>query len=222
MASRILSRFLPNTESAHLGYHDEVPELGDNIHLRDTDDQELDELLAEAEQEEMEAGTGPRISRRKRDTNVTSPDVEDDVPHSLLMETRPPRPHVTTRQPRTERTAASRTEEQWRRAQDRQPLYADNANKVPGRVRGERAVNKHAVDAKEQAMWLWTNVQNLDAFLLELYAYYSEHGIWSILLSRVIRLLYILTAHPHLATSTDHYQDRCILVQPIYVSVQLH
>ncbi|KAK3062664.1 autophagy protein atg9, partial [Teratosphaeriaceae sp. CCFEE 6253] len=38
-------------------------------------------------------------------------------------------------------------------------------------------------------MWQYTNAQNLDAFLLEVYQYYVGHGMWSILLSKAIGLL---------------------------------
>ncbi|KAK0822410.1 autophagy protein atg9, partial [Friedmanniomyces endolithicus] len=38
-------------------------------------------------------------------------------------------------------------------------------------------------------MWQYTNAQNLDAFLLEVYQYYTGHGTWSILLSQAISLL---------------------------------
>ncbi|KAK4897074.1 hypothetical protein LTR28_001765, partial [Elasticomyces elasticus] len=38
------------------------------------------------------------------------------------------------------------------------------------------------------ALWRWANVQDLDAFLLEVYEYYHKKGIWSILLSKGIDL----------------------------------
>ena len=38
-------------------------------------------------------------------------------------------------------------------------------------------------------MWRWTNVQNLDNFLNDVYNYYIGKGIWSILLARVLNLL---------------------------------
>ena len=47
------------------------------------------------------------------------------------------------------------------------------------------------VDPKEKAMWRWANVENLDNFLEDVYAYSLGHGIWSICLQRVIGLLYV-------------------------------
>lgn len=38
---------------------------------------------------------------------------------------------------------------------------------------------------------MWANVENLDQFLNEVYAYYIGHGIYSILLNRAVKLLYV-------------------------------
>lgn len=199
MASRILSRFLPNTEPGffdhgheHDGHGHGLPEdVEDFNYLRASGDHELDALLAEAEQ--TDHILNPRSPEWKRDSSIPHSDVEDDVPHSLLME-----PGTAPRdvgrggpsQPSAAR-AAARTEEQWRRAQTGQPLHDDSTVLRRDPKKGTRL--RSNVDAKEQAMWMWTNVQDLDAFLLELYNYYAAHGIWSILLSRAITLLYVGT-----------------------------
>jgi autophagy-related protein 9 len=45
------------------------------------------------------------------------------------------------------------------------------------------------VDPKQKALWLWVNVSDLDAFLAEVYEYYTGCGIYSILLRRLLTLL---------------------------------
>jgi autophagy-related protein 9 len=45
------------------------------------------------------------------------------------------------------------------------------------------------MDPKERAMWRWNNVQDLDKFLVDVYRYFKQHGVWSILLHRLITLL---------------------------------
>ena len=47
------------------------------------------------------------------------------------------------------------------------------------------------LDAKEQALWQWVNVYNLDAFLQEVYLYYEGKGMYSIALARGLNLLYV-------------------------------
>lgn len=44
-------------------------------------------------------------------------------------------------------------------------------------------------DPKEKAMWRWTNVENLDNYLHEVYMYFLDHGFWSIILRRALNLL---------------------------------
>jgi autophagy-related protein 9 len=44
-------------------------------------------------------------------------------------------------------------------------------------------------DPKEKAMWRWTNVENLDNYLQEVYMYFLDHGFWSIILRRALNLL---------------------------------
>lgn len=194
MASRILSRFLPNTEGELLDRHIPETEVGDDSSPhRTSSDHELDALLAEAaaEEHDLPPTTGTRPSTWDEAARVPPSDMEDDVPPSLLIEGGAVR-QPTAHRPKTEQqTTAMRTEEQWRRAQAKQPLHTDNYSRATGPPRTERASDQHAIDAREQALWLWTNVQNLDAFLLELYQYYAEHGIYSIVLSRGIDLAYV-------------------------------
>lgn len=56
-------------------------------------------------------------------------------------------------------------------------------------------------------MWTYTNANNLDAFLLEVYQYYVDHGVWSILLARGISLcteLFVFSFAMFLTTCIDY------------------
>jgi autophagy-related protein 9 len=53
--------------------------------------------------------------------------------------------------------------------------------------------NLASASPKDKAMWRWANVENLDNFLKEVYVYYLGNGIWCILLSRTLNLLYELS-----------------------------
>lgn len=41
---------------------------------------------------------------------------------------------------------------------------------------------------KDKALWRWANVDNLDKFLADVYEYYTNKGMWSITLSRLLGL----------------------------------
>lgn len=47
------------------------------------------------------------------------------------------------------------------------------------------------MSAKERALWRWINVEDLDAFLQQVYLYYVGKGIWAMLLERVLNLLWV-------------------------------
>lgn len=49
---------------------------------------------------------------------------------------------------------------------------------------GERGLS-----GRERALWRWVNVDDLDAFLQEVYMYYSGRGIWVIGLSKLLTLM---------------------------------
>ncbi len=116
---------------------------------------------------------------------------DDDVPESLILEPKGKAP-ATSRS--TEQDQQARTEAQWKAAQEQQALH-DGPSKQSTRPVSQGA-SVAANDApllrgnpREVAMYTFTNARNLDAFLQEVYQYYVEHGIWSILLSRAISLL---------------------------------
>ncbi|CDU22285.1 related to ATG9-integral membrane protein required for Cvt and autophagy transport [Sporisorium scitamineum] len=54
-----------------------------------------------------------------------------------------------------------------------------------------RASAVGGLSAKQKALWMWANVDNLDAFLQEVYAYYVGRGVICIALSRSLNLLTI-------------------------------
>ncbi|CAG8557548.1 8765_t:CDS:10 [Paraglomus occultum] len=45
------------------------------------------------------------------------------------------------------------------------------------------------MDIKDLTMWRWANVENLDNFLGQVYAYYQGHGIYCIFLGRLLNIL---------------------------------
>lgn len=50
-------------------------------------------------------------------------------------------------------------------------------------------VSKRGLSGHEKALWKWTNVDDLDQFLHEVYLYYEGKGFWCIALSEVLGLL---------------------------------
>lgn len=127
---------------------------------------------------------------------VEADDLDDEVPQSLLIEDDeaalpipskrqrkaipPPVPGPITRSSRAK----------WRATQEQQRLHHDLE---PDQVRRGQSIRKGQtigmIDPKEKAMWRWTNVENLDNFLKDVYDYFVGNGIWCILLSRVLNLL---------------------------------
>lgn len=137
-------------------------------------------------------------------TRSNSLDEDDDVPESLLLEGRRLLGAAAEQAERRHKDSAQ-TEDlpspvpglstqganvQWEATRAAQPLHeegcSEGASQQPAQRIGHYAL---IVDPKEREMWRWTNVQNLDVFLTDVYAYYRDHGIWSILLSRALNLL---------------------------------
>lgn len=121
-------------------------------------------------------------------------DLDDEVPQSLLIEdgevvpvarkphrkAMPPVPGPITRSARAK----------WQATQEQQRLHNDlETDPVHGGDPARRAHTLGMIDSKEKAMWRWTNVENLDNFLKDVYDYFIGNGIWCILLSRVLNLL---------------------------------
>lgn len=138
----------------------------------------------------------PSLTRTSTDN-----DDDNDVPESLLLEggadvandgNQPVHNGTNDRDglpspvpgPFTRQTRA-----QWDTTRTHHRLHENDVpQKRPGR-QVPRTVRRPLQDPKERAMWLWVNVQDLDNFFSEVYIYFEGHGIWSILLSRVLKLL---------------------------------
>ena len=123
-------------------------------------------------------------------------DVNDDVPQSLLVEggddavaeareggpskLPPPVPGPTTPD----------THAKWLRTQAKQRIHPDLDSRSPQSRYVPRKTRASATaHPREQAMWRWANVENLDNFLKDVYDYFLGNGIKCILLSRVLNLL---------------------------------
>ena len=123
-------------------------------------------------------------------------EADDDVPSSLLFEgAQDPDPDLRNTErsripPPVQGQPSRESRAKWQATQEHQRLYED----LGGRQSRERQPSRGGpltatVDPKEQAMWRWANVENLDNFLKEVYDYYLGNGIVSILLSQVLNLL---------------------------------
>lgn len=177
-------------------------------------DQDLDKLLADTSESQFTAHSvaAPRRKSRNFAKNTPTPsskrtttravgamstDDEDDVPESLLLENKheirgkplavggrvktegdglpPPVPGPTSRNTHT----------LWDRTLAQQRLHTEErSNKALPRSYGALTY-----DPKERALWMWANVLDLDSFLHEVYDYFCGHGIYSILLARLLGLL---------------------------------
>jgi autophagy-related protein 9 len=124
-------------------------------------------------------------------------DGDNDVPASLLVErhhdtraTGGPSSRARTnkrgKQPAAVPGPSSKSRSQhWGMAQARHKPQGGDAlpsSLFTGLVSGS---------AKKKAEWRWANASNLDYFMKSVYHYYIGHGIWCILLDRVLQLMYV-------------------------------
>jgi autophagy-related protein 9 len=188
-------------------------------------EQNLEQLLAEATNSDVETESTAFLKDRKADQKAKEqnglrpkwmrvspavaphPEDDDDVPESLLLEGKrgkserkkdhnrrklsadavtalpPPVPGPSGQAMRA-RWDETRAQQQLHRDNDLHPRDTDAARRTtPGGLLG---------DPKERAMWRWANVDNLDAFLVDVYNYYSGHGFSSILLYRFLLILALI------------------------------
>ena len=133
----------------------------------------------------------PHVSGR-----VNIDDLDDEVPQSLLIEDdQDPLMVSKTGQKRVAPPPVSgpssrATRAKWQATQEQQRLHPDPI--VPPSYSKGNPRRGHSfgmVDPKDRAMWMWTNVENLDNFLKDVYDYYIGNGIWCILLNRILNLL---------------------------------
>ena len=123
-------------------------------------------------------------------------DIDDEVPPSLLIEddrdltANRQTPEEASMPPPVPGPSSRTSRAKWQATQRQQRLHSIPSPPQLQRglpVRGGRSLG--LTNPRERATWMWANVENLDKFLNEVYEYYTGHGIWSILLSRMIRLL---------------------------------
>lgn len=219
MASNILSKLLPSPSNEQSDFmtaaearssmsSDRNRQLGiDEENLGEHfEDQDLDNLLAEAVETES-TRTSPIFKKRERlmskpkwmSTGRGSTDDDDDVPESLLLEggleasTRPKKSKdrgAGGLPPPVPGPSRERIQAQWDTARARQRLHDDGEDKRPRPSIPFMNIRRPIIqDRKERAMWMWANVQDLDGFLREIYQYYIDRGVWSIILSRVLWLM---------------------------------
>jgi autophagy-related protein 9 len=87
---------------------------------------------------------------------------------------------------------SSKARVQWEVTQAQQRLHDDT---VPGpSLRDSGLPNSLFTgivpgSAKKKAEWRWANVSNLDTFIKDVYDYYLGHGMWCILVERVLHLV---------------------------------
>jgi autophagy-related protein 9 len=145
-----------------------------------------------------------RQTRRPRwmrsSPSIIEADDDDDVPPSLLVEHEQPAaqtsPLLRSQHPKespmpipVRGPATTATRAKWQAAQDQQRLHDDPQLRPAYAGRPQPKKSLLSADPREQTLWRWANVENLDNFLGDVYDYYVERGIWSILLRRILFLL---------------------------------
>jgi autophagy-related protein 9 len=176
---------------------------------------ELDPMMANA----MNSGIGihdspagqPKPSRRqshqtrrprwmRSSPSIVEADDDNDVPPSLLVEHDQPAtqtsPLLQSRRSKeppipipVKGPAGISARTRWQATQDQQRLHDDPQLRPAYAGRPQPKKSLLSANPKERALWRWANVENLDNFLGDIYDYYVERGIWSILLRRILFLL---------------------------------
>lgn len=175
-------------------------------------DYELDDALADATADQgapsrighssrQSQGTSARKAQSRARTphaagRVNIDDLDDEVPQSLLIEDEQgPSPVSRAGQnralpPPVSGPSSRATRAKWQATQEQQRLHQDPIfPRTHSKENSRRGHPLGMMDPKDRAMWMWTNVENLDNFLKDVYDYYTGNGIWCILLNRVLNLL---------------------------------
>lgn len=228
MTSRVLSRLLPVAEGdvsvyeslrrEPIRYRDLEAQQPPAVHhpFHDDDD-DPEALLYEGQQEPNPSDAATESPEMKPALKWLDrppkrrPEEDDDVPESLLLEPKGRAGRSRAASKGGPRSTQSRTEAQWRAAQEPHGLDATpprSSRPTTARSRSAAGIVTHAEpNPAADAMWMYTNASNLDAFLLEIYQYYVQHGVWSVLLSRVISLateLFVFSFAMFLSTCIDY------------------
>lgn len=142
----------------------------------------------------------------------TRPDEDEDVPASLLLESRIKGGGSKAMPQRPPGGSQARSKAQWRATQQQHGLHPRPPSR-PGTYDTAHATTNAALpprsDPQAQAMWLYTNASSLDRFMLEVYEYYVQHGVWSILLARLLKMsteLFVFSFATFLTTCIDYHK----------------
>nr|POE51146.1 autophagy-related protein 9 [Quercus suber] len=224
MSSRVLSRLLPVAEGdvsvyeslkLEPGHHYDVESqrgLPSGSHFHDEDDDPGALLYDDRDAERIpSASTTPERPVKRGNLE------DDDVPPSLMLEPRGPSAASTVVDQRAERNDQAKTAAQLRAAQEQYGIYprpragsrSAQSTRRHGKTHSQATAPRSGPRA--EAMWMYTNAHNLDAFLHEVYQYYVGHGIYSIQLARLINLLtelFVVCFATFLTTCIDYSKVR--------------
>ena len=196
-------------------FHDDE-EFPDRMFFEGANDEDRFDPAAHSPPQPPSSQDSPTLDRIRpkwlEDQRNRRIDEDEDVPPVSLLLDPNDKPGLSRPVTRGERPTKSAIEAKWRAAQEQQGLHAaPSSRQGTNRGRRSQASTTQAQilqpDRRAEAMWLYTNANNLDAFLLEVYQYYVNHGIWSILLSRAISLLrdaFIFSFFIFLTTCIDY------------------
>lgn len=232
MTSRVLSRLLPVAEGdvsvfesmrsaphrqpdieAYARQEDtfqDEDDYPDRIFLEGTNDEASDqthpspEVRPSAQASPILERIRPKWLDSRRNRRI---DEDDDVPESLILDAKGKRAGNREPSQHSPQDTRAKAETMWRATQERHGLHSATQSRT--RQTSTANMNTGALQADPQvdAMWMYTNASNLDAFLQEVYQYFEEHGVWSILLSRVITLLtelFLFSFAMFLSTCVDY------------------
>lgn len=140
-------------------------------------------------------------------------ELDDEVPASLMLEetsTRETSPilgrnqrrntggeHPSELPPPVPGPSSRKTNAQWERAKEQQRLHNHDPRPPPVAPSTRHGTGKGGArwtvrqDPKEQALYEWAQMQDIDGTLDRIYNYYEQKGIWSAVLRQVLWLLYV-------------------------------
>jgi autophagy-related protein 9 len=131
-------------------------------------------------------------------------DDDDEVPASLMLEEHKETSPMLGRNQRRDLggtpyelplpvpgPSTGNARAQWEATRRQQQLHDNRPTPVSPAHRPGRGASRLSMtaDPKERALWKWAQVENLDGYLQEVYTYYDQKGIWSILLRQGLMLL---------------------------------
>nr|POE93432.1 autophagy-related protein 9 [Quercus suber] len=222
MSSRVLSRLLPVAEGDVSVY--EALKLETDYH-HDIESQRGLPLGSHFHDEEDDPGALLYDNRRNRSASTTPARSarqgmldNDDVPPSLMLEPRGlSAASIAEEDERAESSKQAKAAAQLKAAQEQYGVYpqprAGSRSTQPTRKHANTLPQASAPRSgpRAEAMWMYTNAHNLDAFLHEVYHYYLGHGIYSIQLARLINLLtelFVVVLATFLTTCIDYSKVR--------------